>query len=389
MKTLSRAAKNIDGQPMFKLLDRIKRLEAQGRHILHFEIGDPDFRTPDNIVTATKTALDQGLTHYTSSQGMLEFRQVICKATKQSRGFEPGVDQVVVTPGANIAIFYAIFCLVDPGCEVIVPDPGFPTYYSTIKMCGAVPVRVPLREENGFRMLPEDIESRITDKTRLIIINSPHNPTGAVMTRAQMDEIYRIAERHDVYLYSDEIYVRMIYEDAAFSTPAVHDQCRERTIISNGFSKAFAMTGWRLGAVIGPIDVVERMNMLLQTTSSCVSPFLQMAGIEAITGDQAAVKAMMQEYRERRDMLVSGLNNLKGVTCLRPGGAFYVFANIRGTGMTAEQVSDYLLEDAGVAVLPGTNFGQYGDGYIRMCYATSKADIVEALGRMKASLAKL
>lgn len=388
MKKFSEAASNIDGQPMFKLLDRARQLESQGRSILHFEIGDPDFRTPDNIVRAASEAMQNGFTHYTSSLGTIDFRRAICKATQVSRGFEPQMDQVLVTPGANIAIFYAVFCLVDPGCEVIVPDPGFPTYYSTIKMCGAVPVRVPLKEENGFRMNPADVEKRITDKTRLIIINSPHNPTGSVMTGEEIREMYRLAEKYDLYLYSDEIYARMIYDEAGFHSPSVYDRCLERTIVSNGFSKAFAMTGWRLGAVIGPPDVIERMGLLLQTTSSCVSPFIQMAGVEAITGDQAPVKAMMTEYRARRDILVGGLNAIPGFSCLTPGGAFYAFANIRETGMSSEAIADYLLEDAGVAVLPGTNFGEYGEGYIRLCYATAKNDINEAVARIRSSMEK-
>lgn len=385
MKKLSESAMNIDGQPMFKLLDRARQLEAQGKSILHFEIGDPDFRTPDNIIRAASDAMQNGLTHYTSSLGMPDFRKAICKATKNSRGFEPHIDQVLVTPSANIAIFYAVFCLVDRGCEVIVPDPGFPSYYSTIKMCGAVPVRVPLREENGFRMNPADVEARITDKTRLIIINSPQNPTGSVMTAEEIRDIYRLAEKYDLYLYSDEIYARMIYE-AGFYSPSAFDHCKERTIVSNGFSKAFAMTGWRLGAVVGPTEVIERMGLLLQTTSSCVSPFIQVAGIEAIAGDQAPVRAMMDEYRARRDLLVNGLNTIPGFSCQMPGGAFYAFCNIRGTDMSSEVIANYLLEDAGVAVLPGTNFGGYGEGYIRLCYASSKSDISEAIARIKASM---
>ena len=388
MKELSKVSLNIDGQPMFKILEKVKNLEAEGKKIIHFEIGDPDFQTPTNITNVAIDALKNNYTHYTSSFGLMEFREKICETTKKSRGFKPNIEQVLVTPGANIAIYYAVLCLVDPGCEVIVPDPGFPTYYSVIKLCGAIPVRVQLKEENHFRMNPKDIEEKITDKTRLIIINSPQNPTGSVLTKEELQDIYQIAKKYDVYLYSDEIYARMIYDDK-FNSPSIHDQCKERVIISNGFSKSFAMTGWRLGAVIAPANVIERMAMLLQTTSSCVSPFIQKAGIEAISGDQSSVSVMLKEYELRRNILVDGLNAIPNIKCLKPGGAFYVYANIKNIGMTSEQLSNYLLDDAGVAVLPGTNFGCFGEGYIRLCYATSKDNIIEGIKRIKTSINKL
>lgn len=389
MKKLSKTSSRIDGQPMFKLLEKVKHLERNGKNIIHFEIGDPDFDTPQNIVNAAVDAIKSGYTHYTSSYGLMEFRQKICEVTEKSRNFKPELEQVLVTPGANIAIFYAVFCLVDAGEEVIVPDPGFPTYYSTIKMCNTNPVRVALKEENEFRMNPNDIEKSITDKTRLIIINSPQNPTGSVMTNDEIKHTYEIAEKYDLYLYSDEIYARLIYDNANFNSPSFYDKCKERTIISNGFSKAFAMTGWRLGAVIGPSEVIKRMELLLQTTSSCVSPFIQKAGIEAIMGDQSFTKAMYKEYETRRNLLVDGLNSIDGISCVKPGGAFYIFGNIKKTGMTSEEIADYLLNDAGVAVLPGTNFGQYGEGYIRMCYATNQQNIMEGITRIKKSISKL
>lgn len=389
MKSLSKASLNIDGQPMFKVLDKVKKIELQGKQVIHFEIGDPDFRTPSNIINAAYEAIKNDYTHYTSSFGLTEFREKICDVTKKSRGFRPDINQVLVTPGANIAIYYAVLCLADPGTEIIVPDPGFPTYYSIIKLCGVKPIRIKLKEENHFRMNPKDIEDKITKKTRLIIINSPQNPTGAVMTRLEIERIYKLAEKYDIYLYSDEIYARMIYDGMKFHSPSIHDKCKERVIISNGFSKSFAMTGWRLGAVIAPSEVIERMGMLLQTTSSCVSPFIQKAGIEAILGDQSSVVAMLKEYESRRDILVDGLNSIPKIKCLKPGGAFYVFANIRETGFTSEEIADHLLEDANVAVLPGTNFGQFGDGYIRLCYATSKDNILEGLERIKISMSKL
>jgi aspartate aminotransferase len=382
MKNLSQVTKNIDGQPMFKYLDKAKTLEAQGKHLIHMEIGEPDFDTPMNVTWAAVKSLASGETHYESSFGLLEFRQAVQFATERSRGFRPDIDQILITPGANIAIFYAVFCLVDTGHEVIVPDPGFSTYYSNIKMCGAVPVRVPLKEENQFRMNPSDIEAAITDKTRLIIINSPQNPTGSLLTQEDVKRIYEIAKKHDIYVYSDEIYARMTYDPVGFSSPSIYDNCREHVILANGFSKAFAMTGWRLGTVIGPSVVIERMAALLQTTSSCVSPFIQRAGIEAIRGSQETVTNMMHEYKMRRDLLVDGLNRIKGITCLKPGGAFYVFPNIKDTGLTSDEVVEKLLQ-GGVVTLPGHCFGEYGNGYIRLCYATSRENIQEALHRIQ------
>ena len=389
MKKLSELSKRIDGQPMFKLLDKVKKLEHEGRDIIHFEIGDPDFETPENIVDAGIDAIKNGFTHYTSSFGLKEFRQKICETTERSRGFKPNLNQVLVTPGANIAIFYAISCVVDPGKEIIVPDPGFPTYYSTIKMCDVIPVRVPLLESNKFRMNPKDIENSITEKTRMIIINSPQNPTGSVMTEEEIKMTYDIAKKYDLFVYSDEIYARMIYKDSVFSSPSIFDKCLERTIISNGFSKAFAMTGWRLGAVIGPPNVIEKMRLLLETTSSCVPPFIQKAGIEAIEGEQTSQKNMYVEYEKRRDLIVNGINSIPELTCVAPGGAFYVFVNIKKTGMTSETFCEYVLEDSGVAMLPGTSFGQFGEGFIRICYAVGQNEIKDALERIKKSISKL
>ena len=304
----------------------------------------------------------------------------------RSRGFRPQTKQVLVTPGANIGIFYAVFCLVDPGCDVLVPDPGFPTYFSAIRMCGANAVSYPLSEANKFRARAADIEPLITDRTRLLLLNSPQNPTGSVIERWAQEEIFELAKKYDLYVYSDEIYARMIYDDQEFSSIASLDACQERIILSNGFSKAFAMTGWRLGALIGPAPVMERMMLLLQTTSSCVAPFLQSAGIEALRGDQSQVRHMMQEYRARRDLLVQGLNAIPGITCHNPGGAFYAFPNIRHFGLTSEEFADRMLERAGVALLPGSNFGECGEGFVRICYANSRENIAMALDRIRAAL---
>lgn len=382
MREISNSAKNIEGQPMFKVIDKVKRLEAEGKDIIHLEIGDPDFATPRNIIEAAKLSLDRGDTHYVSSWGVPAFVDAIRQTTHRSRGFLPETDQVLVTPSANIAIFYAVFCLTNPGQEVLVPDPGFPTYLSSIRMCGAIPVPFPLHEKNAFRMRASDIEPLITDKTRLLIINSPQNPTGAITEPEALREIYELAVKHDLYVYSDEIYARMVYGEQNFFSIASLDQCKERVILSNGFSKAFAMTGWRLGALVLPAEVAERMMLLLQTTSSCVAPFLQHAGLAAITGDQSQVQRMMTEYGARRDILVDGLNAIPGITCHLPGGAFYAFPNISSFGLTSEEFADAMLERAGIAILPGSCFGAQGEGFVRLCYATSRDKITEALTRL-------
>ena len=374
---------------MFKLLDKIKKLESDGKDIIHFEIGDPDFDTPKNISDATIDALKNGNTHYVSSFGLVEFRQKICEYIEKSRGFKPTLEQVLVTPGANIVIFYAINCLVDPREEIIFPDPGFPTYSAAIKMCNASPVRIPLLESNEFRMNPDDIEKSITKKTKMIIINSPQNPTGSVMTKDEIKATYEIAEKHDLFLYSDEIYSKLIYDNNRYSSPSIFDKCKDRTILADGFSKAYAMTGWRLGSVVGPSDIIEKMQLLLETTSSCVSPFIQKAGIEAIDGEQTFHEYMYNEYRKRRELIVHELNSIENISCVMPGGAFYVFINIKKTNMTSEQFCDYILEDANVAILPGTSFGKFGEGYVRMCYAVKQERIIDAVERIRNSMKKL
>ena len=389
MRKLSKISSQIDGQPMFKLLDKIKKLESDGKDIIHFEIGDPDFDTPKNISDATIDALKNGNTHYVSSFGLVEFRQKIREYIEKSRGFKPTLEQVLVTPGANIVIFYAINCLVDPGEEIIFPDPGFPTYNAAVKMCNASPVRIPLLESNEFRMNPDDIEKSITKKTKMIIINSPQNPTGSVMTKDEIKATYEIAEKHDLFLYSDEIYSKLIYDNNKYSSPSIFDKCKDRTILADGFSKAYAMTGWRLGSVVGPSDIIEKMQLLLETTSSCVPPFIQKAGIEAIDGDQTFHEYMHNEYRKRRDLIVRELNSIENINCVMPGGAFYVFINIKKTNMTSEQFCDYILEDANVAILPGTSFGRFGEGYVRMCYAVKQELIVDAVERIRNSMKKL
>ena len=296
MKSLSKMAERSVGQPMFLILEAAEKLEREGKHILHFELGEPDFDTPSNIIKSANKALEEGFTHYASSMGLHEFRQAIADVTENSRGFRPDLNQILVTPGANAIIYLTIASVVNSGEEVIVPDPGFPTYFSALDMCGAKTVSVPLKEENEFQLSPKDLMEAITEKTKLIIVNSPSNPTGSCMTPEQISEVAKIAEEKNLYLLSDEIYSRLIFENFEFSSPGSYDLCKERTIILNGFSKAFAMTGWRLGVAIGPVKLMEKMNLMLNTIVSCVPPFIQIAGIEALKGDQSEILKMKEEY---------------------------------------------------------------------------------------------
>lgn len=390
MKKLSDAAHKLEGQRMFQILTKARQLERQGKEILHFELGDPDFNTPENIVEAAIKALKKGETHYAPSAGLFELKKAAADVTVRSRGFRPEPEQLLVCPGANVMIYYAAACVVNPGEEVIVPDPGFVSYFSILKFLGIKIVRIRLHEENEFRLNPDDVQKAITPRTRMIIMNSPSNPTGAVMTEDEIKELYEIAKQNDVYLLSDEIYARMIYEDAGIKhySPSRYDHCKERTILVNGFSKSYAMTGWRLGVVTGPAEVISKMGLLLETTTSCVSPFIQRAGIEALKGNQEPIIKMVKEFRKRRDIIVEGLNSLPGVTCLKPKGAFYVFPNIKRTGLTSEEFAELMLTQAGVALAPGPIFGEYAEGYVRLCYANSIETIHKAIERMKVVLEK-
>jgi len=388
MKKLSDAAHKLEGQRMFQILAVARELERQGKEILHFELGDPDFDTPKNIVQAAIESLKNGETHYAPSSGLLELKKAAADVTLRSRGFKPDLDQLLVCPGANVQIYYAAACIANPGEEVIVPDPPFVSYFSILKFLGIKIVRVPLYEKNEFRLNPDDVQGAITDKTRMIIMNSPSNPTGAVMTEGEVRRMYEIAKERDVYLLSDEIYARMLYKEANTShhSPSKFDHCKERTIVVNGFSKSYAMTGWRLGVVTGPVELINKMGLLLETTTSCVSPFIQKAGIEALKGSQEPIISMVDEFRERRDIMVEGLNSLPGITCLKPKGAFYVFPNITKTGLTSEEFADFMLHQAGIALAPGSIFGEYAQGYARLCYANSLENIKHAIDRMRKAL---
>lgn len=385
----SDSAHRLQGQPMFKLLSEIKKREREGDKILHFEIGDPDFTTPNNVIDAGCSALKSGLTHYADSFGDYELRELLCDVNDDLRGFKPTTQQVLITPGANIIIYYAIRCLLNPGDEVILPDPCFATYMSVINFCGVTPVFVPLKEENEFRMDPNEVRAKITSKTRLIIVNSPHNPTGAVILPKELDEIAHIALDNNIYLYLDEIYRELIYSEREFYSPAILDKCSKYIIVADGFSKAYAMTGWRLGYAIGPEDVIEKMRLLLESTSSCVPTFIQKAGIEALNNSKPAVVEMRKSYERRRDLLVDGLNSVDGITCVKPEGAFYVFPNIEKTGLDSKTFATRILSEFNIGLLPGDDFGEAGSGHLRLCYATSEDDIRECIARMKIFVQKI
>lgn len=375
-------AKRAKGQPMFGLLQQAQELERSGESILHFELGDPDFNTPKNIVDRACQSLKDGNTHYAPSMGIYEFREAIAETTYHSRGFLPDLDQVLVTPGGNPIIYLVIACTTNPGDEVIVPDPGFPSYFTSIDICGAKAVNVPLREENNFQLSPDDVFKAVTSKTKLIILNSPSNPTGACMPKEDLKAIASYAMEKGIYVLSDEIYARLVYQDDSFYSPGQIDSCKENIIILNGFSKAFAMTGWRLGVAVGPKHLIKQMNLILNTIVSCVPPFIQDAGVEAINGDQLILKKMKETYFNRMNLIVDGLNSINGISCVRPKGAMYVFPNITNTGLSSDEFAEICLTEAGIALLPGNCFGIHGEGYARLCFVNSQKIIKDAIIRL-------
>ncbi|MCK4902304.1 MAG: pyridoxal phosphate-dependent aminotransferase, partial [Thermoplasmatales archaeon] len=318
------------------------------------------------------------------SIGILELRKAVQDEIEKTRGYRPDLKQIVITPGLKPGIFFSMLAIVNSGDEVIYQDPGYPTYGSVSSFIGAKGVLVPLLEENEFRMNPDDIKARITDKTKLIIVNSPQNPTGSVMTKSELDDLAELAEEHDIFVVSDEIYSKMTYESDHF-TPTSRDEAKERTVLLDGFSKYFAMTGWRLGFMVAPVEMVERLRDFLVSAVSCTAAFTQWAGVEALTGDQSFISEMMNRFKTKRDRIVKGLNSLPGFSCLSPKGAFYAFPNIKETGMTSQECADHLLYNAGVACLPGTAFGPYGEGYLRFSYATTLENIDKAIDRIKKS----
>lgn len=368
----------------FSVLAKAKALEAQGREIIHLEIGEPDFDTADHIVEAGCRALRNGQTHYTPTAGIPELREAIAADVARSRRIEVSPEQVVVTPGGKPIMFFAILALVEEGDEVLLPNPAFPIYESMVNFADGRPVFVPLRQENDFRFDLDEFRSGISDRTKMVILNSPANPTGGVLTPEDMAGLAEIlGERPDIFVLSDEIYSQLLY-DSPFTSIASEAGLDPdgRTIILDGFSKTYAMTGWRLGYGVMPGWLAEAVARLQVNSNSCTNAATQYAGLEALNGPQDAVKEMLNEFRARRDLIVAGLNDLPGVECATPQGAFYAFPRITGTGYEAGELADLLMEEAGVACLSGTGFGKYGEGHLRFSYANSRENISRALERM-------
>jgi aspartate/methionine/tyrosine aminotransferase len=379
---------NLTLEGAYHMLARAQALEAQGREIIHLEIGQPDVPTFSNISEAASQAIHDGNTGYTPSAGIPALRQAIAEDAGRRRGMDIDPEQVVVCPGAKPALFFPTLALVSPGDEVIYPDPGFPTYQAMIDVTGGVPKPVPLKEENDFSFDLEALDGLISDRTRMIVINSPSNPTGGVMPLSALEHIAEISQRRDIWVLSDEIYSRLVYDAPAPSIAALPGM-KERTIICDGFSKTYSMTGWRLGYGIMPRALAERVDLLLNHSVGCTANFTQHAGMEAIYGPQDQVEQVVSKYRQRRDVLIAGLNDIPGMSCRTPKGAFYAFPNVTDFGRSSDWLAEYILDEAGVALLSGTSFGQYGDGYLRLSFANSMENIQLALGKISAALGKL
>ncbi len=372
----------------FEVLLRARQLEAKGKDVVHLEIGEPDFDTPKNICNAAIKAINDGFTHYNPAAGYPNIRKIISDEINLTRGIKTNADQVVITPGGKPIMFFAIYALVNRGDEVIYPNPGFPIYESLINFIGAKAVPTPLREENDFRLDVKELKTLITPKTKLIIINSPQNPTGGVLTHEDLEEISKIAIENDLWVLSDEIYSRILY-DTKFESITQFEGMPERTIILDGMSKTYAMTGWRLGYGIMNETLAAHVSRLQTNSNSCVSAFSQIALGEAITGPQDDANKMVAEFHRRRDIIVDGLNAIEGISCKKPLGAFYVYPNVSALGKTSKQLEELLLEEYGVAALAGTSFGSYGEGHLRFSYANSVENIKKALLRVDEMAKKL
>jgi aspartate/methionine/tyrosine aminotransferase len=366
----------------FEVLARARALEHGGAKVIHLEIGEPDFVTPPHIVEAANQALAAGFTHYVPAPGILELRTAVAAHLERSGRLRASPGQVVVTPGAKPIMFFTILALCQEGDEVIYPDPGFPMYESIAAFAGARPVPLPLREEHGFRVDPDELASLVSERTRLLILNSPHNPCGSVLTRQDVEAVARVALEHDLVVLSDEVYTAIRYGGEHASVLSV-DGMAERTVLLDGWSKSFAMTGWRLGFGVFPEPLVEPVTRLIINSVSCTSAFSQHAAIAALEGPWAPVERMVAAFRERRDVIVAGLNRIPGFSCLEPGGAFYVFPRVRDLGLPAAQLAELLLTRGGVACLPGTAFGAHGEGYLRFSYANSVENIRAALAAIE------
>jgi aspartate/methionine/tyrosine aminotransferase len=380
---LARRMARLGTETAFEVLVKARALEAQGRDIVHLEIGEPDFDTPRNIVDAGVDALHKGFTHYGPSAGLPQLREAIAQYVSETRQVDVTPDEVVVVPGGKPIIFFSILALADEGDEIIYPDPGFPIYESMINYVGAKAVPIRLREEMDFRLDVDELAALINDRTKLIIVNSPQNPTGGVLEKKDIDGIARAIGDRNIIVLTDEIYSRLIFEGEHHSIMSI-DGMKERCILLDGFSKTYAMTGWRMGYGVMRANLAAHVARLMTNSNSCTASFTQLAGIEALRGPQGSVEQMCAKFKERRDVMVAGLNSIKGFSCNLPKGAFYVFPNIRQTGWPSKKLADALLDEAGVAGLSGTAFGQFGEGYLRFSVANSIENIEKALDRVNA-----
>ncbi len=386
---LASRMERIGTETAFEAAARARALEATGRHVIHLEMGEPDFDTPRNVSQrAAEALLDEAATHYTAATGIAPLREAIAADVKRWKGIETTPDQVVVTPGAKPIMFYALLALIEDGDEVIYPNPGFPIYESMARYVGGTAVAAPLREADDFRMDVDEVASLITPRTKLLITNSPHNPTGSILTDADIRRLAELAVEHDLVVLADEIYGRLQYSGEPLSIATLPGMA-ERTITLDGFSKTFAMTGWRLGYGIVPAWLSTAFSRLVINSVSCTNAFAQFGAIEALTGPQDSADAMRAEFIARRQLMVDGLNAIPGVTCVMPHGAFYTFPNVGSFGRTSNEIADHLLYDAGVCGLSGTAFGAHGEGHLRFSYANSRENLAAALDRMGESLAKL
>jgi aspartate/methionine/tyrosine aminotransferase len=388
--TFSDRVAHLEAEGAYAVLARAMEMERAGREILHLELGQPDFRTPDHVAKAGIDAIEEGLTRYTPPAGLMKFRELIAADAGKRRGVTITPDMVVVGPGSKPGLFFPTLALVSPGDEVIYPDPGFPTYHAMIRVAGGVPVPVTLREENQFSFDLDVFDSKISNRTKLIILNSPANPTGGVIPLGDLKHIAEQAQKYNAWILADEIYSRLVY-DGMESAPSIAsiDGMLERVVIADGFSKAYAMTGWRLGYMVAPPALAERLELLVTHSMGCTAMFTQYAGMEALTGPQDFVREMVTEYQKRRDRMVELVNAIPGVHAQKPQGAFYVFPNVKSFGLSSEEIQRRLLEEEGVAVLAGTDFGPAGDGYIRLCYATSMEVIERAMEKIRRFFSRL
>jgi len=373
---------SIGTESAFEVSARARALEATGRSIVHLQIGEPDFDTPAHVREAAKRALDDGATHYAPFPGIPALREAIATDVARRKGFTADPSQVFVTVGGKGVMVYAILGLIDPGDEVIVPDPGYPIYESMTRFVGATAVPLPIRMGNDFRLDVDELESLITPRTRMLVINSPANPTGGVLTRTDLERVAELANRHDLWVLDDEIYSRILYDGAEHVSIASLPGMAERTVVLDGFSKTFAMTGWRLGYAVVPESLIPTFSQLVINTISCAPTFVQVGAVEALNGPQDDVDAMVVEFKARRDLIVDGLNAIPGIRCAKPVGAFYVFPDVSGTGLGGAEMAERLLQEAGVCVLAGTAFGGVGTDHVRVSYANSRENLREALDRI-------